>query len=346
MSFRIVDNIDGETYHEAGSLAGFGIYHGAPWHAFLLRVFAWKVKALLVRGPGGGLVWFLPFVTKLRPGLRRVHVALPLAHRLGPAVAPGMEGPPAGIADYLRGELRDLEIHDRVVGAGFHSRSDSTTTILDLRPFAAPSDLMEGLDYKSVRYPINRARREGIEVVVAETDRHYRALYELVVETRHRQGAPVYPPGFFTSMRDAYRDSDQMEALIAYQGERPLAMVVFLFAGATALYAYSASVNDPRAKRLGATDFVMWHAIQSAFARGCMQVDFGLNPNTLPGLRAFKEKWGGSTEPLWRTRLRPEGKGAGLARDSAAVRAGTALFRRLPRTLFRRLTPPFFRLVV
>lgn len=346
MKLGVLPHITPEFYEEAASLPRTGIYHDREWHRFLNRVFGWRIRAVAGRDAAGRLVWYLPFVTKMRTGLRRRNVALPLSHRLGPLTPVGVGPRDPDLGRALASMVSDLEVHDDCSGYGFHRYTTNSITTLDLTGYGTPEALLKTLDYKSVRYPINRARREGIAVTEAVTDEHYRDLYDLTVETRHRQGAPVYPRNFFTELRVSYADTGRLDVLLAYVGARPVAAVVFLYSGDSALYGYSASTNDTALKRLGGTDLVMWSAIERSMARGCRLLDFGSSPVALPGLRAYKEKWGGHTETLWYSALGPGAGGRTPGRTSPVVRAGTAVFRRLPQSVFRGVTPPIFRLVI
>ena len=69
----------------------------------------------------------------------------------------------------------------------------------------------------------------------------------------------------------------------------------------------------------------------------------GRVPPNQPELRAYKEKWGGISQPLYYTYL---GTVGGIQRNSPATKWVSAMLKRMPLPLFARLSPLLFRRVV
>ena len=84
----VIERLDDPVYEKLDQLEGVTLYHERPWHRLLERTFDWRVQALVDYDRDGGLTLFLPFVEKRRLG-RKIHVSLPLSHRIGPAFKPG-----------------------------------------------------------------------------------------------------------------------------------------------------------------------------------------------------------------------------------------------------------------
>ena len=73
---------------------------------------------------------------------------------------------------------------------------------------------------------------------------------------------------------------------------------VFLFAGKTAIYAFTGS-----SRKYGgfhASDLILYEAIQAAWHRGYRHVDFGEVAEDHPELARFKKKWGAAPRSLYR----------------------------------------------
>ncbi|HSS99690.1 MAG TPA: hypothetical protein VLK33_21800, partial [Terriglobales bacterium] len=63
-------------------------------------------------------------------------------------------------------------------------------------------------------------------------------------------------------------------------------------------------------------------------------------------LQAYKEKWGGISQPLYYTYLGIDAKMGGVQRDSSMVKWVSQMLSRMPLPLFAQLSPLLFRRVV
>jgi lipid II:glycine glycyltransferase (peptidoglycan interpeptide bridge formation enzyme) len=175
--------------------------------------------------------------------------------------------------------------------------------------------------------------------------RHVDAFHELEIETRQRHGIPAYPRRFFHYMWEELRKDDRIHLYLAYSDDRPVAGVVFLHFGQTAIYGYGASVNDRDVWRIGANQLTMWSAIREAYEKGMARVDFGPSRFNEPDLRTYKERWGGESRELGYA-IGADGEShLQVNRTGTSVRAVSWLLQRLPQSVYATITPPLLRVV-
>jgi CelD/BcsL family acetyltransferase involved in cellulose biosynthesis len=113
--------------------------------------------------------------------------------------------------------------------------------------------------------------------------------------------------------------------LIARQDGVPIASALFLAAKGRVIYKFSAS--DRSYGNLGATDALLWRAIEESCRDGARTFDFGRTEAGNEGLRMFKLGWGARENPLRYTVLGPMPP---AERSSAAHRLLRPLIRRSP----------------
>jgi hypothetical protein len=135
----------------------------------------------------------------------------------------------------------------------------------------------------------------------------------------------------------------QFHLHLVYQDEMPVAGILFLHFRNFAVYGYGASVNQRAVWQMGANQLAMWAAIRDAYQCGIRYIDLGTSPLNQPELRTYKEKWGGTSQPLSYTYLGLEGS---IRRDSVAAQSVSAMLRWLPLPVFATLSPMLFRRVV
>jgi hypothetical protein len=325
MRYEVLKTIPDTLYEQSQSWDGFTIYHTKAWHRVLKKAFGWQVQAL-VGIIDDEFVCYLPFVRKHRL-LRIKHIALPLSHCVGFACHSNHQ-PRNDLP------LSPLEIHRPANIVGAHMSHENDTTYLDLTAFGDIDALYKTLDNSSIRYMIRRADKNGILVRSSKNGDQINALFDLTVETRQRQGSPVYPAKFFWAIHEQF--GEQFKVYVAYKQGTPISASAFYYFNREVIYGFSASTSDRELKRLGGNERVMWEALRDAFTSGAHVMDFGTSPLSNPGLRRFKEKWGGISEPLLYTYM-PHG--GGIQRDSTAVRAVGAVLQKMPTSLFQHLSP-------
>ena len=166
-----------------------------------------------------------------------------------------------------------------------------------------------------------------------------------MVETRKRQGVPVYPLTFFYNIFRLL-GSSQKRLYLIYKDTLPIAGILMLYHGNRAIYGYGASVNDKGLLRLRPNELLFWTAIKEAQEKGYHWFDFGITHKNNNGLLRFKSQWGATTSPIiysyFLNKLRkvPEQKREGIVFSTAS-----SCLKILPRPIFKSIGPRLMKLL-
>lgn len=339
----VADWISDELYDETLSLHGATIYHTRAWHSLLTRTLGWQVKAIAVRDQAGELVWALPFVRKRRVRFQQVNVCLPLSDRIGPV---RKEDLCADQLPSLREQVWPIEIHERASIPGLHHMVQHYITELDLTRYGSLENLKRSFHKSNVQRKLKRAEKSGMRIVKGTVGDHFDVFHKLQIETRHRQGSPMYPRRFFETMWEELKQDDLIHLYLAYLDDRAVSGIIFLHFRDTAVYGYGASVNDRDVWRLGANQLTMWSAIKDAYEMKISRIDFGTSPAWQPDLRRYKERWGAESRELAYTFGNEKETQVNINPSGMAVKVASWTLRHLPEPLFVGVSRYLLRIVV
>ena len=165
---------------------------------------------------------------------------------------------------------------------------------LELRE--GPEALWKNLNYKAVRYEINRSRKHKLAVRVAERESDFITFYRLYALTRKRLGLPSQPQVFFGTLWDTFSPSGNVVILLAeFEGKVIAGHFLLKFNGRVSAEAVG---WDNSYSKMSPNHFLFWEGINSACAEGCRIYDFGrTSPNNQP-LLDFKKRWGAQVTDL------------------------------------------------
>lgn len=339
MKVEVVNKLTTDIYKEAKKLNGYSFYHTQYWHDFLKKTFGWKTKAVVVY-QNNKLKLFLPYLSKYRYFLYKKNISLPFSHKV--AVAYDKE-----YKDLLKSislPLNNIEIHDEVKHHEFYYRHDNDITKLDLSNYECEDTLFKSFHYKSIRYMINRAKKQDFEILNTPTQETINSFYSLELETRHRQGAPIYPVRFFENLFNIV-PNDMLSIFVVKYNNKPIAGSIFFHYNNETVYAYSASVSDRDIKKLGANELTLWNGIQTAYRKGHKSFDFGTTPIHLQGLKKYKEKWNGESYPLFYSYFNKK-KQKDISRTGDAVSLVSTVLRNMPITMFKHISPVLLKIAI
>ena len=346
MKIEIVHSITDNIYHITANFENLSIYHTKPWHQCLSQTFGWNVQAVLGY-ENEELSFFLPFISKYRINLKKYNITLPFSHKVGVAYNEIYEDKFDEFVKKFNNQFDTFEIHDDIKHAKLQNVASNDITVLKFTKFQTLEQLYKSFDYKSIRYSINRAKKNSICIKDDYTKKNFNIFYELEVKTRKRQGAPIYPKDFFINLYEHFKDTDTLSIYIAYYENMPVSGAIFFHFRDTTIYGYAASVSNREIKKLGIGEFVLWNAIQNSFSQNIIYFDFGTTPLIHDNLRRYKEKWGGKTVRLPYTF--PKNKGIqthSIKRDSLGVKLVSELLKKTPESLFKILSPQLLKLVI
>lgn len=304
------------------------VFHHPGWLELLGRGFRFGMTACCIAQEDGALAGGLPVAEVSSRLTGRRLVALPFSDLCPPLVArdapPGSEvalGEALGELQRRRGlplEVRGTgeALREAPPGERFHHHVlalEPDVTAVERR-FAKPQVL------RGVR----RARREGLEAVLATDREALEAFYRLHVVTRRRLGVPTQPRRFILGFEALFGAGLGFVLLVLREGE-PVAAGVFLTFGETLLYKYGAS--DPRFLPLRPNNLLFMEAIRWGCGHGMRRLDFGRTHWGHESLRAFKLAWGAEEREL---RYRYVGAAVPGGRRARSERVLAGVIRRSP----------------
>lgn len=150
--------------------------------------------------------------------------------------------------------------------------------------------LFKTFTQSQMRRNIRRAEREGVVVRFGTTWENMLQYYRLHTNTRHRQGVPVQPMGYFNNLWKNLISQGLGFIALAYKDDQLLAGAVMLHWKKTITYKYGAS--DPRFWGLRPNNLIMWETMRWGCKNGFQIFDWGRTDLEDEGLRDFKLGWG------------------------------------------------------
>ena len=270
-------------------------FHDRAWVDVLTDAYGYKSFAAVVTDADGRITAGVPVVEVRRPLGPRRWLVLPFTDYCPPL---------AEDAESSRTLVIGLEaLREQSGAASVEFRSDVTPAsyAIGVRHLLAldrdPDVVFAAFKKKQVRQLITKAVRDGIVKTRISRERlDFEAFLRLHLATRRRLGVPVQPPGFLERFWEQLIVGGPGFIVIAEVDAHPVSAAVFLTAGSTVVYKFSAS--DATSWRLRPNNLVLWTAIQHACVNGYEWFDFGRTESAHEGLRVFKAGWGAEEIPL------------------------------------------------
>ena len=321
------------------------IYHTLQWHEVIKEVYEYKPLYLLAL-ESGKIVGALPmFLVETLIGGRRLvslpfsHMVMPLADRdevLSALLVEAKDMLEQSGAEYL--EIKSSFEHDP---KGYVQRSKfwRTELILD-RP---EDQLFKGFD-SGVRRAIRKAENSNVRVEKLSFTSALDDFYGLMLETRRRQGSPVYSRHFFDVLARQFDVTGNVAFYGAYLNSSLISGLIMLFHGEVALYAYGASTSSKELMAFRPNNLLFWYAIKEAKVSGYHYFDFGVTHIDNESLLRFKNGWGGVSNRLFYSYCLSEGKiMPKMSRAGFMFEITSGAFKKMPLWLSRRLGPVVIR---
>lgn len=319
------------------------VFHSRGWLEALHRTYGYSPAVVTTSQPGKDLANGLVFcrVSSWLTG-RRI-VALPFSDHCEPLVrnTEDLHCLARSLQEKAKAErckYAELRPISPVEGAQIDYCLSQTFYLhrLDLRP--GPTEVFRRFHHDCIQRKILRAEREGIVVRSARSDEFVRAFYQLVLQTRGRQGLPPQPLLWYRNLTATLGESANIQ--LAYKGNRVIAGILTLQHGKRLFYKYGAS--EAASHRLGAMPYLFWKAIEGALDRGLEELDMGRSDCDATGLVVFKDRWNATrslisywrspassarpvTHTRWRDRLAR--RACSLIPETCLASLGTLLYR-------------------
>lgn len=305
-----------------------------PWLDLIERVYGYQIFFLTTRSADGCVTGALPLCCVSSPLGRKHLVALPFSD-LCPLLTTDAVSTGSLIEQAIRlahqqgaGYIELRAGSDAMLAA----RQDLTAQDLYVRYWLSlhgdPAALWRGLS-PSVRTKVNKARRLGVRVRIANGREDMLHFHRLHLQTRTKKhGMPAQPKSFFLGLWDAFAAGGAINAFLAEYEGRVIAADIVLTAGATAKWMYAAS--DEQYLHLVPNHLLMWSVLEWACFQGYHVLDLGRTAQDNPGLMEFKRRFGAVAEPLtYYYHPRPAGLAA-TSESSRIYKMLTASWKHLP----------------
>ena len=163
-----------------------------------------------------------------------------------------------------------------------------------------------------IKWAVNKASKEGVEVRVAEELADVKTWYPLYLRTMREVVVPPRSLRLFEAMWRELAPKDLMRLYVAEQKGEMLAGSIVLGFGRTAFYAFNGRLRSALALR--PNEVLQWEAIHDACRRGFKRYDLGEVTGGNEGLAEFKRKWGADEVQMHRYYHPPPEPDAGDAR--------------------------------
>ncbi len=309
------------------------------WKKVVEKVYRHRPRYLCAEDGTGEMVGILPLFQVRSPFSRRRLVSLPYAPY------GGIYCRDAAVSDAFLEELKRMasrggpielrHVGDGAPPAGFGSRNGYCTSLLDLSP--GPDRIFGAMD-KTCRTAIRKGERAGFTATFSSDPASVARFYDIYLETMQRLGTPPHPPGLFSALLEQFGGGIRIAE--AWKDDTPVAALFLLGLRESLISGWAVSRWEYRTS--APNNFIYWHAIQEAIARGYRSFDFGRSWQG-SGIHAFKKRWG-ARDVLVRHWVYPAGSGGGMPQTEYGQLA--KIWSRVPRGAARILGPELRRWIV
>lgn len=211
-----------------------------------------------------------------------------------------------------------------------------STYVLEL---SEPQTIWKKLDPKSVRWAINKARKDGVTVNSGLNIDDLKYFHQLNQNTKRRLGVPGHPFAFFKNMFFNMNASTRLY-LARFEG-LPIAGIITTSFKDVVHYSYAAS--NEKYLKYHANNLLVWQAIEESCKEGYRYFDFGRTSPDDEGLVRFKKHWGTEQKKLYFYYYPTVPNLMTANRSGIKYRFVTGIWKKLPLFLTRILSPIAFR---
>lgn len=264
-------------------------FHDPAWAEVLTRAYGYDAFAAVVMDADGRVRAGVPIAEVRRPLGPRRWLALPFTD-----YCPPLADSEAAASTLIAG-LNELRVSADAASVEFRAEVTGNSYPVGFRHVLAldpdPDVTFTRLDKKHVQRRVRKALEAGILTSRISRDRvDLDAFLRLHIATRRRLGVPVQPRSFFDHLWNRLILRDRGFLVLADAGETTVSAALFLTAGSSCVYKFSAS--DSAAWGLHPNHLVLWTAIEYACQNAYETFDFGRTETAHEGLRVFKSSWG------------------------------------------------------
>lgn len=275
--------------------------HSSSWLDILQRTYGY-LPVHLAYEVDGTLHGVLPLVMIRSPLTGKRLVSLPFSGPAGPVgtspeAVDALLAAAVGMTSDLRCSYLNIQstsIEPREPFNGFARLKPFVTSVIPLQ--AGARELWRHIPVRTVRQDINRGKRRGVSVRVADRKQDVSTFYELFVQTSRKHGMPPQPYELFDIMWDVLRPQQMLHLFLAVLNDRVInALLCFTFRDVLSVGYVGTDYRFLRYHPVKVTD---WAAIEWACDRGYGLFDFLQSHVKNDGLRWYKRSFGAVERPV------------------------------------------------
>lgn len=144
--------------------------------------------------------------------------------------------------------------------------------------------------HSSARRAIRKARRNQVEIRIAQDKKDLRAFFNLHLKLRkYKYHLLAQPYQFFENIWDQFIAKQNGALMLAYKDDEVIGGIYFIEWQGKLYYKFNAS--NPEFIAYRPNDLVLWEGIQYGHKKGLSYLDFGLSDWDQKGLLQYKRKY-------------------------------------------------------
>ncbi|MHA1822110.1 MAG: lipid II:glycine glycyltransferase FemX [Promethearchaeota archaeon] len=197
------------------------------------------------------------------------------------------------------------------------------------------------LDKGSVRWAINKSKREGVIIEKASSIDDIKAFNKLNQKNKKNIGVPSHPFIFLENIWEKLIKRDYASLYLAKYDGNIIAGIITMNFKDTMSYAYGAS--DKKFLNLRPNNLILWTAIEEGCRNHYKYFDFGRTPLDNIGLINFKKRWGTEERKLYYYYFPTKPKTLTENREGLKYKLGTKIIRRMPMPIYKKFSDLVFK---
>lgn len=198
-------------------------------------------------------------------------------------------------------------------------------------------EVWKTLPKRSVRWGIKKAQKSCLTWEVGNSLTDLNVFYNLFVLTRKFRGVPSYPYSYFKDIIGNFK----VKIYTAKLGNKAIASIFLIYYKTEVRYAFAGAVHNKEMMSLQPYHLIIWEAIKDACLNGYTLFNLGgatLNTND-GGLYDFKKKWADTIIEIPSYYFLNKASELPLSDQSIIFKFASKVWKRLPISLIRLLSP-------
>ena len=281
------------------------VFHSPEWMQVLKETYNFDIRAYVLLDAGGEPRAGIPYCYVEDMGGKRI-VSLPFSDFCDPLVNNGDDWTPLInklLAEQHQVRLRCVHNGVPLKDKRFDLINQAQWHCVDMQP---DLDTIWNNLQGSARRAINKARKSGIIVEIAQSEEELRAFFILHLKLRKNKFQLLAQPYRFFENIWRYFIADKKGALMVARCQDQIIGGVMFLEWQNKLY-YKFNASNPDFVSLRPNDLIIWKGIKYGKSQGHTHLDFGLSEREHEGLLRYKRKYATDEKTIFFLQYQPEG---------------------------------------